>query len=243
MTTPTTNLAGACALVTGASGRLGRAIAERLGAAGADVVVNYRSDEAGARNVVEAIRAMGRRAEALHADLTDADACTGLAAAAEEGIGPLTVLVNNAAIFRRTPLETMGVQDFDDHMAANARPIHILSLSVGRMMKARGTGVIVNIADVAGLSPWAGFVPYSASKATVISLTRGFAKLLAPEVAPGPMLPPTGESPEQGERAVRSTLLGRWGEAQDVAEAVLYLATAPYVTGIVLPVDGGRHLA
>jgi NAD(P)-dependent dehydrogenase (short-subunit alcohol dehydrogenase family) len=94
---------------------------------------------------------------------------------------------------------------------------------------------------------WPGYVPYSASKAAVISLTQGFAKTLAPEVtvnaiAPGPMLPPAGATKEQGEAAVATTLLKRWGDPQDIADAVVYLAGAPYVTGVVLPVDGGRSI-
>lgn len=247
MTTDAPELPDGRALVTGASRRLGRAIAERLGRAGCDVVVHYRNDRAGAEQAVQAIRAMGRRATAIQADLADPEDCARLAAEAGMVHGPLTLLVNNAAIFVHTPLDEMTVGHFDEHMAANARSVYLLSLHVGRAMKAGGGGAIVNLADVAGERPWAGYVPYSASKAAAISLTKGFAKALAPAVrvnaiAPGPMLPPAGETPEQGEKAVRSTLLGRWGGPADVAEAVVFLATASYVTGTVLAVDGGRSL-
>ena len=240
-------LEGTIALVTGASRRLGRAIAERLADAGADVVVHYRSDEDGAKATVAVIEAKGRRAAMIQADLAVKNACLHLADAAEAALGPIGLLVNNAAIFERTPLEELEPSDFDAHMAANAAPVHALSLHLGRRMKARGAGAIVNLADVAGMRPWVGYVPYSASKAAVISLTQGFAKLLAPEVrvnavAPGPMLPPASASAAQGEKAVSSTLLRRWGRPSDVADAVFYLATAPYVTGVVLPVDGGRHV-
>jgi pteridine reductase len=247
MTERTPPLAGRLALVTGASRRLGRAIAEGLADAGADVALHCRNDRAGAEEAAAAIRARGRRAWVFAADLADAEAAAALAEEVEAAAGPLYLLVNNAATFRKTPLETLRPEDFDEFMGANARSVYVLSLVLGRRMKARGEGVIVNLADVAGLRPWPSFVPYSASKAAVVSLTLGMARLLAPEVrvnaiAPGPMLPPAGEPPEQGEQAVRATLLGRWGNPRDVAEAAVYLATAPYVTGVILPVDGGRSV-
>ncbi|MHC5010688.1 MAG: SDR family NAD(P)-dependent oxidoreductase [Planctomycetota bacterium] len=242
------DLRGRRVLVTGASRRLGRAVAETLAASGMDVVVHYRGDEAGAREVVEAVRATGVRSEALQADLSDAQACADLVERATDVLGGLDALVNNAAMFERTPLETMSAEDFDRHMAVNGRAVYLLSLHAGRRFKAQGAGTIVNLADVAGLRPWPAYVPYSASKAVVVSLTQSMARLLAPEVrvnavAPGPMLPPAGGTAEEGEAAVAATLLRRWGRPDDVAGAVRYLLAAPYVTGVVLPVDGGRSVA
>jgi len=237
-------LAGEKALVTGASRRLGRAIAERLARDGAQVALHYRSDESGA---VETAASIGADSPLLQADLTDADACERLVSDADAALGGLTLLVNNAATFHRTPLAELEISDFDHFMRTNARSVYVLSLLAGRMFKSRGRGCIVNLADVAGLVPWAGFIPYSASKAAVVSLTKGFAKALAPEVrvnavAPGPVLPPANESPEQGERAVAATLLKRWGSPDDIAAAVAFLAKTPYMTGQVLPVDGGRSV-
>ena len=237
-------LAGEKALVTGASRRLGRAIALRLARDGAEVALHYRSDESGAEQTAAEI---GASSPVLQADLADTKACARLVAEADEALGGLTLLVNNAATFHRTALDDLRVSDFDHFMHANARSVYVLSLVAGRLLKARGRGCIVNLADVAGLVPWAGFIPYSASKAAVVSLTKGFAKALAPEVrvnavAPGPVLPPAGEPPEQGEKAVATTLLKRWGSPDDVAAAVVFLATTPYVTGQVLPVDGGRSV-
>jgi NAD(P)-dependent dehydrogenase (short-subunit alcohol dehydrogenase family) len=238
------DLAGEKALVTGASRRLGRAIAERLAADGAEVALHYRSDKAGAEDTAKTI---GRGSPILQADLADTDACERLVADADEALGGLTLLVNNAATFHKTPLDDLEVGDFDHFMRANARSVYVLSLTAGRLFKERGRGCIVNLADIAGLVPWPAFVPYSASKAAVVSLTKGFAKALAPEVrvnavAPGPVLPPAGEPPEQGEKAVAQTLLKRWGSADDIAAAVAFLARTPYVTGQVLPVDGGRSV-
>ena len=237
-------LAGEKALVTGASRRLGAAIALRLARDGAQVALHYRSDRTGAEATAAAIGASG---PVLQADLADAQACARLVAQADEALGGLTLLVNNAATFRRTPLDELEVADFDHFMQSNARSVYVLSLVAGRLFKSRGRGCIVNLADVAGLSPWPAFIPYSASKAAVVSLTKGFAKALAPEVrvnavAPGPVLPPAGEPPEQGEQAVAATLLKRWGSAGDVAAAVAFLAGTPYMTGQVLPVDGGRSV-
>ncbi len=245
--TNSTLLTGQCVLVTGGSRRLGRATALRLGDAGADVAVHYRSDKDGARRTVADLEERGVRAAAFGADLADAEACATLIETVEADLGPLDVLINNAAMFERTPLATMNIDDFDRHMASNARSVYALSMVAGRRMKERGRGVIVNIADVAGYRPWPGFIPYSASKGAVVNLTGGFARALAPEVrvnaiAPGPMLPPAGESPEQGEKAVANTLLARWGAPSDIADAALFLITASYVTGVVLAVDGGRSL-
>lgn len=234
-------------LITGGSRRLGRAMALCVAKAGADVAIHYRRDETGARETVNDLVRRGVRAVSLQADLAHTEACAGLIAEAEAALGPLDVLINNAAMFERTPLETMTAEDFDVHMRANARSIYLLSTDMGRRMRARGSGVILNIADTAGLRPWPAFIPYSASKGTVVNLTRGFARALAPEVrvnaiAPGPMLPPAGEPPEQGEKAVAKTLLGRWGSPDDIAAAAMFLIQATYVTGIVLAVDGGRSL-
>jgi pteridine reductase len=114
-------------------------------------------------------------------------------------------------------------------------------------MQARGQGAIVNVACVSGLRAWGGAIPYSASKAAVISLTQGFARALAPQVrvnavAPGPVLAPDDMPSAQREAIAATTLLGRWGTPADVAEAVLLLATHPGMTGVVLPVDGGRSV-
>ncbi len=235
------------ALVTGAADRLGRAIALALGAAGMDVAVHYHRSESKARRTCDDVRALGRRTLALPADLTDAKACLDLVAAVEDGLGPLTLLVNSAALFAPSDLESTDPSDFDLHMATNARPVYLLGREAGRRMRARGSGAIVNLADVAGERPWASHVAYSASKAAVLALTRGLARALAPEVrvnavSPGPVLAPTGEGPEALDRAVARTLLGRAGRPEEVAAAVCFLAAAPWLTGVCLAVDGGRGL-
>jgi len=241
-------LEGRRALVTGASGRLGRALAIALARHGALPVIQYRSDERGAEETVRRLRAVGVESCALQADLAHPGACAGLVEQTRAYLGGLDLLVNNAAIFGRAPLEDMAAADFDRHMASNARPVYELTLHAGRLMKAEGGGDVLNLADVAALRPWPAYVAYSASKAAVVSLTRGFAKALAPEVrvnaiAPGPVLPPVGADEAQGQAAIEATLLKRWGSPEDVTAAALFLLRAQYVTGCVLCVDGGRSIS
>lgn len=246
--TPAKTLHGRRALVTGASRRLGRCIALTLARAGASVVVHYRHDEQGATETVRMLREQDASAVRLAADLTEPGACTALVEDATNALGGLDVLVNNASAFERTPLADLDVEDFDVHMAANARAVFELSLHAGRAMKAAGSGTIVNLACVSAERPWADYVPYSASKAALVNLTKGFAKALAPEVrvnavAPGPILPPAGADAAQGDKAVASTLLRRWGAPEEIGAAVSFLVRASYLTGVVLNVDGGRSLA
>jgi pteridine reductase len=238
-------LAGRAALVTGASRRLGRAIALRLADAGASLVLHAFRDLEGARRLARALEARGTRATALAADLTQEHDVRGLVRAAWDAHGALDLVVNNAGGFERTPLETLDAAAFDRAMAVNARSVFLVSTEAGRLMVARGQGAIVNLACVSGLRAWGRYIPYSASKAAVVSLTQGFARALAPHVrvnavAPGPVLAPDDLPPEAAEAIARTTLLGRWGTAHDIAEAVLFLATQPWLTGVVLPVDGGR---
>jgi len=223
-------------------------VALALAGAGADLALHHRSDEAGLLDTAASVREAGAKAVILRADLTDAAACARLAEEAHVALGGLDVLVNNAAIFERTPLEELTAEAFDRHMAVNARSVYALTLAAGRRMKSDGGGAIVNLACISAWRPYPAYVPYSASKAAVVSLTRGFARILAPEVrvngiAPGPILPAAGEAPGQGAQAVDETLLRRWGTPEDIAAACLFLLRARYVTGFTLAVDGGRSIA
>lgn len=238
-------LQGHAALVTGASRRLGRAIAERLAAAGANVALHAHSDRSGAESLAGALRAQGHRALALTADLREEHEAARLVEEAWTAFDGLDLVVNNVGLFERTPLADLDVASFDRLVTLNARTVYLISTLAGRRMKARGRGAIVNLACVSGLRAWGGAIAYSASKAAVLSLTQGFARALAPEVrvnavAPGPVLEPDAMPTSERERIAATTLLARWGTPQDVAEAVLLLATQPWLTGVVLPVDGGR---
>ena len=234
--------------MTGGARRIGREISLALAADGADVAIHARGSLREAEALARTIRRGGRRAAVLAADLTDPAACEGLVAACVAALGRLDVLVNNAAAFEATDPRRADPAAFDRLMAVNARAVYVLSAAAGQWMSARGGGAIVNVACVSGLVPWPGFLPYAASKAAVLSLTQGFAKALAPKVrvnavAPGPILPAEGANRARNRAAVARTMMRRWGRPADVAEAVRYLAGATYVTGVVLPIDGGRHLA
>jgi len=238
-------LEGRTALVTGASRRLGRAIAERLHSAGARLALHAHTDAAGLKAAERALSGPAGPAVSFTADLRDARAAEELVEKAWKALDGLDLLVNNVGVFERTPWRTLDADAFDRAMAVNARPVFLLSLAAGRRMKERGHGAIVNVACASGLKPWGGYVPYSASKAAVVSLTQGFAKAFAPEVrvnavAPGPVLAPEAMDEAQRAAAAATTLLKRWGGPSDVAEAVLLLATQPWLTGVILPVDGGR---
>jgi len=244
----TTLLAGRKALVTGASRRLGRAMAIALARHGATPALHFRGAASGAQETAAIIAKLGTQAPVVSGDLADADQCTALVGAAHDALGGLDILINNAAIFERTPIDEMTIEHFDRHMDVNARSVYALSLEAGKRMRAAGGGDIINIACVSAWRPYPAYVPYSASKAAVVNLTQGFAKALAPTVrvnaiAPGPILPAAGELEGQGKRAVEHTLLKRWGEPDDIAQAMLFLLRATYVNGFTLAVDGGRSIA
>lgn len=238
------------ALVTGGAVRIGRAIALRLGDAGYDVAVHFRSSRQEAEDVVEALRSRESprsRAVALQADLSRPDEIRSLFRAVGNQLGGLELLVNNAAIFPRARPRDVTLAEWDDVFAVNARAPFLCAREAAGLMGEAG-GSIVNLADVAAFEAWPAYAPYAASKAALVSLTRSLAVAWAPEirvnaVAPGPVLLPEGSSEEERRRAIESTALGRTGRPEDVAEAALYLARADFVTGEVIRVDGGEHVA
>jgi pteridine reductase len=209
------------ALVTGGTGRIGTAIAERLEDAGWKVV------RAG-------------RADADVAKVADARA---LVARAAEELGGMSLLVNAAADgFRPRAIEDVEEEDWDEALGATAKGSFFVTQAAAPHLRA-ARGLVVMIEDVAAFQPWPSFAPHCAAKAAQAMLTRVFARALAPEVrvcgvAPGPV----EVAPGQEERRAAETLLGRIGSAADVAEAVVFLTTADFVTGTSVVVDGGRLL-
>lgn len=233
------------ALVTGGAVRVGRAIAVALAGAGYDIVLHYHTSAEPAARTAEALRAGGARVETSEADLTDPRQIPRPFQAALEALGGLDLLVNSAAIFPRVDPLVATAEDWDRVFALNARAAFLCSQEAARRME---RGAIVNIVDTGASQAWPAYVPYVASKAALVSVTRGLAAAFAPRirvnaVAPGPVLLPEGADGEaEREAAARRTAMGRVGTPEDVAEAVLYLARARYVTGEVLRVDGGQHL-
>lgn len=252
------DLEGRAALVTGAGHRLGRAIALGLAGAGCDVLVHYRSSEEGARATCEAIRALGRRAAPLRADLSRPAEIEELFAAVEREVDGLDVLVNSAASFIRRPFEEIGSEEWDAVLDLNLRaPFLLLRRSAGLMgsaparRRAFGDGddapaAAVNVADLSGLKPWRGYAHHAVSKAGLLHLTRAAALELGPDVrvnavVPGPILPPRDRNDDWARRGERLPL-GRTGEPEEVADAVVFLARNDFVTGQALVVDGGAEL-
>lgn len=238
-------LAGRWALVTGASRRLGRVLAQRLAAEGAHLLLHAHRGEAAARELAAQLVTHGSRAEVLLADLADPAAVARLCDSAWQASGGLDVLVHNAGLYERTPPTLPDAEAFDRLMAVNARSTWLLGAHLAPRMRARGQGAIVNVACASARKAYASAIPYSASKAAVASVTQGLARAFAPEVrinavAPGPVLPPEGLEAAEHARIAATTLLGRWGAPEDVAEATCFLLTHPWLTGLVLPVDGGR---
>jgi len=242
------NLLGRKALVTGAGVRLGRAIALALGEAGCDVALQYRESRLGADEVAHTLTSSGRRAVPLRADLADAPSCARVVEDARSALGGLDVLVNNAGIFLPGDLATTTLEDWESQFALNLRAPFLLCQAFARGLGASGDGKIVNVTDARTGRPGPGHLAYRLTKSALSELTRLLALELAPRVtvnavAPGAMLPPPGAGEEDlARRAASSVPLRRAGGTAPVVAAVLYLLRDDFVTGVVLPVDGGEYL-
>ena len=237
-------LDGQVALVTGASKRIGRSIALRLAADGANVAVHYHTSAAEAESVVGDIGALGRNAVAIQADVSKRYEAKAMAVAVERRFGRLDILVNNVGIFFPAKFEDLTDAQWDQIMDANLKSQFLCSQAVAQIMKRQGRGRIINLSSLGGMLPWPSFTHYCVSKAGSIMLTRCLARALAPEilvngVAPGTIQFP-GEPPD--EEYIRRVPLHRTGTGDDIAAAVAYLAAADFVTGQILIVDGGRSL-
>lgn len=235
-------------LVTGAGVRLGQAIAVSLGKQGMKVALHYHQSLEGAKETLELISGDSKNHGCFQADLRQVSEIEPLIQQIEAQLGEIDVLINNAADFFPTPIGEVSESEWDHLISLNLKAPFFLSQSVGTSMLKRGHGKIVNIVDVAAERPWPQFLPYCASKAGLVSLTKGLAKALAPAVqvnavAPGTMLPPPESNSFSQDLAIERSLLKKMGRPEDIAKAVIYFLENDFVTGTVLPVDGGRMLA
>jgi NAD(P)-dependent dehydrogenase (short-subunit alcohol dehydrogenase family) len=238
---------GKTALVTGGAHRVGKAITMTLARAGANVVVNYYSSDAAAQETVGEAQALGVGGLAVQADVGDIEQARALVAAAADRFGGVDILVNSASIWQKTPLPLGDFAGWHRVLGVLLNGTMYLADAAAPMMQARGEGAMVNIVDLSAWKPFVGYVAHSVGKAGLLALTRSLAIELAPAVsvnaiAPGPVLPPPDYSQEQIDRVGGRTLKGRWGAAQDVADAVRFLVEADYITGEVIVVDGGERL-
>ena len=239
-------LNGQIAIVTGAGCRIGRGIALRLGAEGARVVVHYRRSQSEAEAVAAEIARDGGQAVCMQAELTSVAEIDRLFEHIEKSFGRLDILVNNAAVFSPTPVGRTEEAQWDAILDANLKAQFFAAQRAAPLLAQNGRGRIINFASLGGLQAWPRYTAYSVSKAGVIMLTRCLARALAPgitvnAIAPGTISFPE-DAPEVAERAIRSAPLKRTGSAEDIANAVIYLVGAEFVTGQVLVVDGGASI-
>ena len=245
-------LAGKVALVTGIGQGIGRAAALHLARAGADIVINYRSNINAANETRDSILELGRRCISIQADVSQEEDVTRLFAEATQELGPITILVNNAGTTRDKLILQMSLADFEHVMDINLRSAFLCTKAALRnMMKARW-GRIVNVASIAGLLGPAGQANYAASKSALIALTLSTAREMASRnitanaVAPGyiPTELTSTLNEQQRKYILDSTPLGRFGTTDEVAAAICFLCSpeAGYITGQVLSVDGGTSI-
>ena len=249
------NLEDTVALVTGAGHRLGRVIALTLAEEGCDVLVHYHRSAEPAEETARTIRQMGRRAETVSTDLTDPSLVDALFESFDKHFDRLDILVNSAASFERQPLAQITCEEWDKVQALNVRAPFLCTQHAALRMRATETdshpdqGVIINLADLSGLSTWNGYSHHGVSRASVLHLTKVSARELAPDirvnaVVPGAILPPAEESLESDTWKARGLRvpLARLGDPLHVSQTVVFLVRNDYVTGATILVDGGEHL-
>ena len=235
------------AFVTGGAKRLGRAMALSLAEAGFDIALHYAASAAEAEHTAAAIRALGRKALTLRADLAREDEVTPLVPAAEAALGPVGVLVNNASTFERDEWHDATRASWDQHLEPNLRAPFVLAQAMARALPKEAEGVVVNLLDQRVWSLTPHFVSYTVSKAGLWALTQTMALALAPRIrvngiGPGPALPSPRQSVQQFENQCRSTPLRRGTSPEEVSAALLAILAFPSMTGQMIALDGGQHL-
>ncbi len=234
------------ALVTGAAKRLGRAIALKLAEAGADITITYNASEREAAETVAEIKKLGRKAFAIQCNVRSESEIKRAVAETLAQHGKLNILVNNAAIYETVPLEEITVEQWDAIFETNTRAPFLVSRECLPHLRAT-KGRIIQMGSLGGLHPWPTHAHYCSSKAAVHMLTKTMAKAFGPDVAVNAVAPGwidmDSEPTEQTKRMIGKTPMQRSGTPADIAEAILWLAAnASFITGQILPVDGGLGL-
>ena len=242
------DLNGKVALVTGGAKRLGRTIVHALAERGCQLVVHYHTSQADAEETLNELHTSGHEAIVLQADITKEADVENMIKQAVERFGRIDVLVNNAAVFYRTPIDTVTFDDWEQIINVNLTGTFLCAHKIGLRMREWGWGHIINMADVAGQRPWADYIPYSVSKACVLTFSQGLAMELAPKVmvnavVPGPMLFQDYTPKKVQQREIEKTLVKHAGTPEEVAKLVVFVAESDFSTGSVFSVDGGRSLA
>jgi NAD(P)-dependent dehydrogenase (short-subunit alcohol dehydrogenase family) len=244
------NLPGTVALITGGK-RIGLVVARELASRGVDVALSYARSRAEAEEAAALVRAAGRRATIVHADLSQPEACAALVQSVVTELGRLDILINMASVYVKRPFDELTVDDWSAAMNVDLRAAFLCAHAAVPQMRAQGGGRIVNFGDwiaKSGRPRYPGFLPYYVAKAGAIALTEALALELAGDnilvnaIAPGPIVAPPGTTDEESDAVERATPLGRWGGEIEIAKAVLALLDSDFITGETIRVDGGRHI-
>jgi NAD(P)-dependent dehydrogenase (short-subunit alcohol dehydrogenase family) len=236
------------ALVTGASRRIGRALALAAAGAGYDVAVHHHCSGGDAEGVAAEIRALGRKAHVLQADLGQELEARALIGEAQRALGPVTLLVNNASVFEDDRIESFDSATWRKHMEVNFHGPLLLAQAFAAALPQDRTGLIINLLDQRVWNPNPQFFSYSLSKSALWNATRTLAQALAPRIrvngiGPGPTLPSVHQTEAAFRAEAANVPLQRRAEPAEIVAAALYLIDAPSVTGQMIAVDGGQHLA
>jgi NAD(P)-dependent dehydrogenase (short-subunit alcohol dehydrogenase family) len=237
-------------LITGGK-RIGADIALALAARGADVALCYRESRAEAEATAHAVVKLGRRGQLIQVDLRSPADCRRAVTETVSSLGRLDVLISMASVYARKPYLELTEEDWERSLGVDLRAAHLCAQAAVPHMRTAGQGRIVNFTDwiAASRRPrYPGYLPYYVAKMGVIALTEALALELAADnilvnaIAPGPIIPPQGISPEELEAVVRATPLGRWGGSEEISRAVLLFMDSDFITGETIRVDGGRHV-
>lgn len=237
-------------LITGGK-RIGAEIARAAARRGADVALTFNRSREEAEQAARDVRAAGRRATLVGADLADPLACRAAVTQAADDLGGLDVLVNMASVYRKKPFDELTAGDWDLSLAVDARAAFLCARAAVPFMRARGGGRIVNFSDWVAASRrprYKGYLPYYVAKAAVVALTEALALELAADgilvnaIAPGPIVPPPELSEHESRAVIEATPVGRWGGEGEIVKAVLALVESDFITGETIRVDGGRHV-
>lgn len=233
------------ALITGGAARVGRTLSLGLAEQGYDLVVNYHSSGAKARDLVGRVEKMGRRCVLARADLGESSGVQSVVDVVTSDFGRLDVLVNNASIFGRGSLLELEESEWDRVMAVNLKGPFLLVKGLATLLR-EASGCVLNIVDLSAFEPWTDYPHHSVSKAGLLHLTRVMARALRPHVrvnaiAPGTVLPPENYSDTTRQAEIADTLVGHLGSPDDVLKALLFLVRSPFVNGEVVVVDGGMR--
>ena len=243
-------LASKVVLITGTR-RIGGIVAAAVAKRGADVVLLYNRSKGEAEEAADTVRAAGRRALVLQADVADAKACDMVVAAIERDLGRLDVVVNMASVYHSVPFDELTPEEWHRQLSVDLHGTFLISRAAVPLMRRSSGGRIINFADWVAASArprYKGFVAYYVAKSGVKALTEALALELASDqilvnaIAPGPILAPPGTTTEESESVERATPLGRWGGPDEIAKAVLALIDSDFITGETIRVDGGRHV-